>query len=50
MWVIENEDPCDDWWNAFSFRIGRLMRHAIGIDYNPQFDLCDDCTHWEPNQ
>lgn len=46
MWIFENEDPCDDWWNAFSFRIGRMMRHAIGIDYNPQFDLCDDCSHW----
>lgn len=39
-------DPCDNWHQSFSYSIGRLLRHATGRDYSPQFDLCDDCSHW----
>lgn len=40
------DDPHDDWHTVFTYKIGKLLRLATGIDYNPQFDLCDDCSHW----
>jgi len=43
---VMTDDPCDDWHPSFSYSIGRLFRHATGINHNPQFDLCDDCQHW----
>ena len=40
------DDPHDDWHPVFSYSVGKVFRHAIGIYYNPQFELCDDCSHW----
>lgn len=41
-----SDDPCDDWWPHWLDYRPRLLRLPTGTDYNPQFDLCDDCQHW----